>query len=181
MKHEQILRKIDYFFAGVTVGLLIVVALLGTGEGIIDDKPRYRVEAELEGYLESFVNLAELKGIDLSYIYNKNITIIWEPSPDGKRGSRVATAFGRDKDYIVIYVNKERFYQRTEEGRKYVMFHELGHDVLNFPHLEHPDRGMMEPTAYTGFFRDYERFPQDRQQNYLYTSLNTMFERYLAL
>ncbi len=140
-------------------------------------EPKYKVEKGLEGYLKSFVNLADLNGIDLSYIYGQNITIVWEVVIN-KNSTNVATAFGRDKDEIIIVVNKERFMARTDEGRKYVMFHELGHDILNFPHLEHPERGMMEPTAYTGFFKSYERFSQERQEKYLYTSLKGMFDRF---
>ena len=37
---------------------------------------------------------------------------------------------------------------------------------------------MMEATAYTGFFKNYDRFSAERQQNYLYKALNNMFDRY---
>ena len=137
--------------------------------------PKYRVDPDLEQYLDSFVNLAELNGIDLSYIYTEDIHITFT---EKERDNRVATAFKRDKDGIAIIVDREKFAARTDEGRKYVMFHEFGHDILNFPHLEGNERGMMEPTAYTGFFRSYERFSQERQINYLYQSLKKMFDRY---
>ena len=158
--------------------LLIAIGLkflVGSGDGIKDTK--YKVEPELEIYLRVFVDIAELKGIDLSYIYDQDITIVWEQAIR-KNSTNVATSYGRNKDAIIIVVNKERFMARTEEGRKYVMYHEFGHDILNFEHLERPDRGMMEPTAYTGFFKNYVRFAQDRQTKYLYTSLNKMFDRF---
>ena len=138
-------------------------------------EPKYNVDPELENYLTSFVNLADLKGIDLSYIYAQDIYIKFT---DKEKDNRVATAFKRGYDGIAIIVDKEKFMARTEEGRKYVMFHEFGHDILDFPHLEGNERGMMEPTAYTGFFRSYERFSQERQEKYLYTSLNKMFNRF---
>ncbi len=140
-------------------------------------EPKYKVEKELEQYLKSFIDLADLNGIDLSYIYNQDITIVWE-AVINKNSTNVATAFGRDKDKIIIVVNKERFMARTEQGRKYVMWHEFGHDILDFKHLDHPERGMMESTAYTGFFRSYERFNEERQNNYLYRSLKGMFDRF---
>ncbi len=169
-------RPLFTFVICVILSVAIKIAYTMNGDAI--KEPKYKVEAELENYLDSFVNLAELKGIDLSYIYEQDITIVWE-AVINKNSTNVATSFGRDKDKIIIVVNKKRFMARTNEGRKYVMFHELGHDVLNFEHLNHPDRGMMEPTAYTGFFKNYERFNQERQENYLYVSLNKMFNRYL--
>ena len=110
--------------------------------------PKYNVDPELEQYLNSFVNLAELNGIDLSYIYNEDIYIGFT---DKENDNRVATAFKRDRKGIAIIVDKEKFAARTDEGRKYVMFHEFGHDILNFPHLEHPERGMMEPRLILAF------------------------------
>lgn len=149
----------------------------GSVDGIIDKKPVYRVDPELEQHLTSFVALAKLKGIDLSYIYEKDITIRFT---DAENQNHVATSFGCNKDKIIIMVHRKRFYSRTEEGQKYVMYHEFGHDILDFKHLEGGHRGMMEPTAYTGFFKNYKRFSKGKQETYLYQSLNKMFDRYLG-
>ncbi len=158
----------------IAIGLKVGFKI--SGDGIKDG---YRVEPELEKYLEDFINLADARDIDLSYVYSDRITIVWEHAIN-RNSTNVATSFGRNKDAIIIVVNKKRFMARTEEGRRYVMFHELGHDILNFEHLTDGKRGMMEPTAYTGFFKNYDRFNQDRQLNYLYTSLWKMFDRYLG-
>ena len=164
--------------------ILVMAFLLGMGANEIAKRqgdnisgPKYKVEKKYEQYLINFVDLAELNGIDLSYIYDYDITIVSEVNINTK-STNVATSYGRDENKIIVVVNEERFMARTEEGRKYVMYHEFGHDILNFPHLENPERGMMEPTAYTGFFKNYDRFSQERQQNYLYTSLKKMFDRY---
>lgn len=166
--------------------ILVMAFLLGMGANEIAKRqgddisgPRYKVDKKYEGYLKSFVALAKLDGIDLSYIYDYDITIVSEVNIN-PNSTNVATSYGRDKNKIIVVVNEERFMARTEEGRKYVMFHELGHDILNFPHLEGSERGMMEPTAYTGFFKSYERFDKERQTNYLYRSLRKMFDRFKA-
>ena len=172
-------------FATIVIALLIKIAFFSECDGIFDKKPKYKVEKELEQYLINFVDLAELKGIDLSYIYDSDITIKFS---DFGHQTNVATAYGRNKDKIIILVDKKRFMQRTEEGRKYVMYHEMGHDILNLRHLKkrhelHEDeelpRGMMEATAYTGFFKNYDRFNKERQESYLYKSLNKMFDRFI--
>lgn len=135
---------------------------------------QYRVDPLLEPYLEEFVEVASEQGIDLSYIYDSRITIIFTKA-ENKR-NRVAVSYGRNKDNITVLVYRDRFEKRTEEGRKYVMFHEFGHDILDLPHGE---TGMMRPTAYSGFFRYYsETSPQVRQELYLYRSLRQMFIDY---
>ena len=173
MNKTNVIRFIVCVLVAIAIKLFVY-----TGDEIRDSKDGYRVEAELEPYLRSFVDIAALKGLDLSYVYDERITIVWEHSIN-KRSTNVATSFGRNNNGIAIVVNKERFMARTDEGRKYVMWHELGHDVLNFKHLEGDDRGMMEPTAYTGFFKNYERFSKETQQSYLYKSLNKMFDRFI--
>ena len=173
MNKTNVIRFIVCVLVAIAIKLFVY-----SGDNISDFKDGYRVETELEPYLRSFVDIAALKGLDLSYIYDQRITIVWEHAIN-KRSTNVATSFGRNKDAIIIVVNQERFMARTDEGRKYVMWHELGHDILNFKHLEGGDRGMMEPTAYTGFFKNYERFNKETQQNYLYKSLNKMFDRFI--
>ena len=168
----------------ILAGTLLILSLMGSGrgdgEGITDQRPLYRVDKQLEPYLKEFVAMAAHKGIDLTYIYDQPITIRfynYKPASD----NNVAASYARDKDAIVILVDREKFGNRSDEGKRYVMFHEFGHDILNFEHLEHPDRGMMEPTAYSGFFTwDYVRFGKETQTRYLYKSLNKMFNRYLG-
>jgi len=166
-------QRIITFIICILVAIGIKIAY--SYDNIVDREPFYNVDPELEIYLDRFVDLAKLRGIDVSDIYNHDIVIKFT---DYDNKNHVATAYRRDKDGIFIIVHKDRFMNRTEEGRKYVMWHEFGHDILNFKHLEHPNRGMMEPTAYTGFFKNYERFDKKTQEKYLYTSLNKMFERY---
>ena len=164
----------------IFVASLLIAYGLGvtqSGDGIEDGAPKYRVDDLYKPYLKAFIDMAKLDGLDLTYVYTKDITIVSEHVIN-KNSTNVATSYGRNKDKIIIVVNKERFMNRTEEGRRYVMYHELGHDILNFGHLENGDRGMMESTAYSGFFRSYTRFSKERQENYLYTSLKGMFNRF---
>jgi len=166
MRKERIVTFI------ICILIAIGIKIAYSWDNIVDDEPFYNVDPELEVYLNNFVDLAKLKGIDLSEIYEHDIVIKFT---EKENKNHVATAFRRNKDGIFILVHKRRFNERTEEGRRYVMYHEFGHDILN---LEHLDVGMMRPTAYTGFFRE-GRFPVERTQSYLYKSLNEMFDIYL--
>ena len=173
-------NKVFTFLLCLLTATVLSLWMASTHDGIKDQAPLYRVDPQLEPYLKSFVNLAAAKDIDLTYIYSQPITIkfyTYKPKND----TNVAASYARGKDAIVILVDKEKFMNRSEEGRKYVMYHELGHDVLDFEHLEAPDRGMMEPTAYSGFFvADYGRFNKNIQRGYLYKSLHKMFNRWIA-
>ena len=181
MKNET-KKTIIAWIIWALLAFVLFFSFLTAGEGIKDDPaPLYRVDKQLEPYLKSFVNLAAAKDIDLTYIYNQPITIKFY-SYKPKNDNNVAASYARNKDAIVILVDREKFMNRSEEGRKYVMYHEFGHDILNFEHLEHPDRGMMEPTAYSGFFAaDYSRFDKNIQRGYLWKSLHKMFDRYINL
>lgn len=166
MKEQNII--LGAIFASA-LAFVIYASTIGFGDAI--KEPRYRVEAELEQYLTDFVAMAELRGIDLTYIYESDIVIVWEHAIN-KNSTNVATAFKRNKDGIAIVVNKKRFNDnRTIEGKRYVMYHEFGHDILNFAHQ---DEGMMRSTAYSGFFK-VGKFPQARREAYLYKSLSDMF------
>lgn len=134
---------------------------------------QYNVDPNLEPYLEQFVEEAKEKGIDLSYIYDENITIEFTDKKDNKVAS--APSWQYRKTGILIKVRRDRFYGlRTEQGRKYAMFHEFGHDILN---LEHSKVGMMRASSFSGFFLPH--IDEDRQNGYLYKSLNEMFDIYL--
>ena len=131
-------------------------------------KPKYEVDAELEKYLVEFVEVAKANGVDLSYIYKSNITIKYTDKVDGKVASAPSW---QNRDGLFIVVRRANFKNRTEQGRKYVMFHEFGHDILN---LEHSNEGMMRASSYSGFFK--EGVDETRQNNYLYKSLKQLFD-----
>ena len=135
--------------------------------------PDNDIDPELMPYLRAFIDIAMLEGIDLSFIYDQKIVIKFT---NYDNNDHVATAFGRDKDHVLILVHRARFANRTEQGRKYVMWHEFGHDILDLPHLEN---GMMRATAYSGFFKD--TVDDGRQTLYLYNSLKGMLDHYKAL
>ena len=145
------------------------------GDAITDEltHPGNSIDPELMPYFRAFMDIAKLEGIDLSFIYAQKITIKFT---DYDNRDHVATAFGRDEDRVLILVHRARFANRTEQGRKYVMWHEFGHDILDLPHLEN---GMMRATAYSGFFKD--TVDDGRQTLYLYNSLKEMLDYYKSI
>lgn len=154
----------------------------GTFSIAVDTKPKYEVDEALEPYLNEFVALAKENGIDLSYIYDENITIEFlETNIGGKAAS--APSWERRKSGILIKVRKPTFYNRTEEGRKFVMWHEFGHDILNIPHQ---NKGMMKGSDYYGLFKSYREgangyYSKENQERVLLIMLKDMFNLYKSL
>ena len=161
------------------IRVFIVCLLLALGMKVAIGQT-YNVAPELEPYLKEFVELAAEKGIDLSYIYDENIVIKFLE----KEGNKVASApsWQARKKGILIFVRRINFNNRSEEGKKYAIFHEFGHDILN---IEHQPKGMMKNTSWTGFFKKAygpnKYFSKENQNKMLYKSLDLMFDLYLGL
>ena len=52
-------------------------------------------------------------------------------------GNTIALSYGLDNDSaVVIKVDPEKWANASKEKRWYVLYHELGHDVLNLDHGE---------------------------------------------
>ena len=148
----------------------------GTFSITVDTKPKYEVDSALEPYLNEFVAIAKENGIDLSYIYDEDISIQFIDKVDGRVAS--APSWQR-RDGLLIMVRRSTFENRTEEGKKYVMFHEFGHDILNYLHVEKKSRPrIMEANSYSGYFRRYDEESRKGQADYVYFSLQEMFNHY---
>ena len=96
-------------------------------------------DQELYRYLDMFVEDAAMHGIDLNYVYSRDINLhfgSWEPT----LLSGLSLGYGRDD--ITIYINRGSWGYRSETHRKFLMYHELGHDIFN---LRHGDTELLQP------------------------------------
>lgn len=90
-------------------------------------------------YVDIFVNdLYSMYGIDYSSINDKPITIVLASQKDSiwkLSDSVYGRAYGYNNDDIVfIIINKDKWNISSIGSRHYLMYHELGHDILNLPH-----------------------------------------------
>lgn len=128
-----------------------VVALLLLLVGLTTScKPESLTEEQLEGknisnedllfFLDEFVNIGLANGFDYTYVYNQSIKM--EFTNDFKFGHN-GQSWGINKSKIEIYINAEWFERQKakfeKDGKysayvKYVIFHELAHDILNLKH-----------------------------------------------
>ena len=84
---------------------------------------------DLEAMVKLFLKDCELNNIKLSSNYK--ITSTFEPLDNGI----LALAFGMFNDEeIIIKVNPQDWSKASNPKRWYILYHELGHDVLNLQH-----------------------------------------------
>ena len=88
---------------------------------------------DLEGYIALFVNFAAQNGLDLNYIYQYDVNIKFSYEHMKDNTIAYTTTLGDDKK-VNIVVNPIAWEAASPAKRVAILFHELGHDVLNFEH-----------------------------------------------
>ena len=117
----------------------------------------------LDKYIDKFILDAKTNhNIDLSYVNNRDKLILFKEL----EGETIAAAYKmNDDDNVLVLVDPENWYDANQSKRWYIIYHELGHDILN---LEHGECGpMMNETASGNY--SWDRLEKDK---------NTMFETY---
>ena len=117
----------------------------------------------LDKYIDKFILDAKTNhNIDLSYVNKGDKLILFKEL----EGETIAAAYKmNDDDNVLVLVDPENWYDANQSKRWYIIYHELGHDILN---LEHGECGpMMKETANGNY--SWDRLEKDK---------NTMFESY---
>ena len=117
----------------------------------------------LDRYIDKFIFDAKTNhSVDLSYVNEKDKLILFREL----EGETIAAAYKmNDDDSVLVLVDPENWYDANQSKRWYIIYHELGHDILN---LEHGECGpMMNETASGNY--SWDRLEKDK---------NTMFETY---
>ena len=117
----------------------------------------------LDRYIDKFILDANTNhNIDLSYV-NKRKKLILFRELDGQT---IAVAYKmNDDDSVLVLVDPENWYDANQPKRWYIIYHELGHDILN---LEHGECGAMMDETTSGSYT-WSRLEKDK---------NTMFNAY---
>ena len=119
-----------------------------------------------EGYVYKFLDDAKINhGINLDYVKKSNILTV-SKRLEG-RTIALAAAMNNDKE-VIIAIDPDRWLQASPEKRWYIIYHELGHDILNF---EHGTGGPMMYPETSGSY-DWSRLEKDK---------TTMFSFYKSL
>ena len=92
-------------------------------------------------YLDMFIEEASMHGIDLSHLKDGKVEMYFVDTWELNNYSGVSMGYGVD-DVIRIYINRNGWSYRDDIDRKFLLFHELGHDVFNFKHNKNE---LMEP------------------------------------
>ena len=110
----------------------------------------------LDNYIDKFVLDAKTNhGIDLSYIYERDKLILFKELGN----ETIAAAYKQDNDdSVLVLVDPENWYAANQAKRWYIIYNELGHDILN---LEHGDGGEMMNERTSGKYT-WNRLEKDK-------------------
>ena len=117
----------------------------------------------LEKYIDKFILDAKTNhNVDLSYVNKRDRLIIFREL----EGQTIAAAYKKDNDNeVLVLVDPENWYDANQAKRWYIIYHELGHDILN---LKHGECGAMMNESTSGSYT-WSRLEKDK---------NTMFNTY---
>jgi len=100
--------------------------------------------------------------IDLFYVNKKDRLILFKEL----QGETIAAAYKmNDDNNVLVLVDPENWYEANQAKRWYIIYHELGHDILN---LEHGECGPMMNESTSGSY-NWDRLERDK---------NTMFNNF---
>ena len=117
----------------------------------------------LDKYIDKFILDAKTNhNIDLSYVNKRDKLIMFREL----EGETIAAAYKMNDDgKVLVIVDPENWQAANQSKRWYIIYHELGHDILN---LEHGECGpMMNERASSNY--SWDRLEKDK---------NIMFEKY---
>ena len=117
----------------------------------------------LDKYIDKFIMDAKTNhNIDLSYVNKKDRLILFKEL----QGETIAAAYKmNDDNNVLVLVDPENWYDANQAKRWYIIYHELGHDILN---LEHGECGPMMNESTSGSY-NWDRLERDK---------NTMFNNF---
>jgi len=110
----------------------------------------------LDKYIDKFILDAKKNhNIDLSYVYKGDKLILFKELEK----ETIAVAYKKDEDdKVIVFVDPENWYAANQVKRWYIIYHELGHDILN---LEHGECGAMMNANASGSY-SWSRLERDK-------------------
>ena len=109
---------------------------------------------DFEGYVNIFIDECNEYGINI----NKSNIIIKQKNLDGNKS--VETVGKDNNDLIEIYFDKKVWKKINIDTKLYLLYHELGRDILNF---DYNKAGKMTSKLNTGDSYTWEQFSEDRE------------------
>ncbi len=121
------------FIVGLSVSIMSCEKPLLQGVEL-EQEHEFQFDYDLQdvySILDMFINDAKRNGLDLDYIYTSDISFEFVSGYEF-----AGTSHGTNKEGINITFNAEYFESMAPLKRVELVYHELGHDVLNFRHRQ---------------------------------------------
>ena len=138
-------------FSGVKTPSMKNKSLYRVANGLANVNP-----FNLDKYIDKFILDAKKNhNINLSYVNKTERLILFREL----EGETIAAAYKQDDDNkLLVLVDPENWYAANQVKRWYIIYHELGHDILN---LEHGEGGAMMDERASGKYT-WDRLEKDK-------------------
>ena len=134
--------------------ILIVLTITSCDKRDVLEDTDLSAELILNRYLDWFIEDAAIDGVDLSYVYDSEIELSFVDSDDWS-----GKAFGMHKRKVSVQIDYVNWTRLSAVHKKKLMYHELGHDILNLTHKSGA-KIMVQGWNYV----DFEQFEADVPQ-----------------
>ena len=132
--NNQDSKKENIRFA-ISIVLMLIFGLLATlvveGQSLVDNNPQVRIDEPFKGYYKLYTERLEAAGIEVPKGH-----ILIQYSKPLRKTKYLGVARGMWNPSIVNIKVNPNWKNRDMATRKWVMFHELTHDMFNIEHNE---------------------------------------------
>ena len=137
-----------YYLSGKLIinimkAFILIIATLILNEPVVDESKIYVRDPELRGYVMEF--LTELEDYDVDY--DKSIPVAVRFSKVMSMGVAGAAYGMRMDDETNVVVNKRIWKHLNDDQKRWLVFHELSHDMFDITHWSTPIMHPKTPTA----------------------------------
>jgi len=116
------------------------------------------IEMDIRPFVETFAEEAELRGQFFDFDGFEATFSVEEIGDNGDICGRASPLDG-DENFIIIRLNDNCWLDQSEATREALIFHELGHALLNRPHRDDRfDNGLVKSLMVTGMLGPYNAF-----------------------
>lgn len=125
---------------------------------------------DYEGYIYKFLEDAKKNhGLNFDYVKDKTLYTI---SKNLENGVIAQSLTSNDDDSVVIQIDPQNWQKASQAKRWYIIYHELGHDILN---LDHGECGPMM-NAYAKSDYSWSEFEKDK--SLMFNSYKSLKDNY---
>ena len=121
---------------------ILIIALMVLSSCTKDNIIITNVDDRIQPYLDEFIADAKANGVNVERLNTQDLVILIKEELEGVGDgpTTAGLAWKMNREGVFIEIRESHWEESTELSRKWMLYHELGHDLFN---LRHRDTGIM--------------------------------------